>query len=46
MREFLSILTRIHVISRHVLKDRPNISDPSKRHDKQLILFDINGKLA
>ena len=29
-----------------VLKEGPNISDPTKRHDTALNLFDINGKLA
>ena len=29
-----------------VLKDDPNISDMTKRHDTQLTLFDINGKIA
>ena len=28
------------------LKDGPKISDTTKRHDTQLNLFDINGKLA
>ena len=28
-----------------MLKDGPNISDQTKRHDLQLTLFDINGKL-
>ena len=46
MREFLSIMTRIHVIDGHLLEDRPHISDPTKRHDKQVILFDINKKLT
>ena len=46
MRDFLSTLTRIHVISGHVLKDRPDISDPTKRHDTQVTLFDFNKKLA
>ena len=39
-------MTRIHVIDRHVLKDCPNISHPTNRHDKQPTLFDINRKLA
>ena len=30
----------------NVLKDGPNISDTTKRHDKQLTFSDINGKLA
>ena len=30
----------------NVLKDGPNISDKTKRHDTQLALFDINGKIA
>ena len=30
----------------NVLKDGSNISDPTKRHDAQLILFDINQKLG
>ena len=30
----------------NVLKDDPNISDPTNRHDTQLNLFDINGKLV
>ena len=30
----------------NVLKDGPNISDSTKRHDTQLTFFDINGKLA
>ena len=46
LREFLSTMTRIHVIGGHILKDRPAISDPTKRHDKQLTLFDINKKLT
>ena len=29
-----------------MLKDGPKISDPTKRHDTQVTLFDINGKLA
>ena len=39
-------MTTIHVIGRHFLKDRPNISDPTKRHDKQLTFFNINGNMA
>ena len=39
-------MTRIHVIDGHLLEDRPHISDPTKRHDKQVILFDINKKLT
>ena len=30
----------------NVLKGGPNVSDATKRHDTQLTLFDINGKLA
>ena len=30
----------------NLLKDGPNISDPTKRHDTQLSLFDINENLA
>ena len=30
----------------NVLKDGPTISDPTKRHDTQLTLFDINGNLV
>ena len=30
----------------NVLKGGPNISDPTKRHDTELTLFDINGQLA
>ena len=30
----------------NVLKDDPNISDLTKRHDTQLNLFDVNGKLV
>ena len=30
----------------NVLKSGPKISDPTKRHDNQLNLFDINGALA
>ena len=30
----------------NVLKDVPYISDPTKRHDTQLTLVDINGKFA
>ena len=30
----------------NVLKSGPKISDPTKRHDTQLNLFDINGTLA
>ena len=29
-----------------LLKDGPNNSDPTKRHDTQLSVFDIDGKLA
>ena len=29
-----------------MLKNGLNISDPTKRHDTQLDLFDINAKLA
>ena len=46
LHEFLSIMTTIHVIGRHFLKERPNISDPTKRHDKQLTFFNINGNMA
>ena len=46
LQEFLRIMTRVHVIALNLLKDSPNISDPTKRHDKQLSLFDINGNLA
>ena len=30
----------------NVLKDDPNISDPTKRHDAQIALFDSNGKFT
>ena len=30
----------------NVLKKCPNISDPTKRHERQLNFFDINEKLA
>ena len=30
----------------NLLKDGPNISDSTGRYDRQLILFDINEKLA
>ena len=30
----------------NVLKDGPNMSDPTKRHDRKLTFFDINGKLS
>ena len=33
-------------IGRYFLKDYPNISHPTKRHDKQLTFFDINGQFA
>ena len=46
LREFLSIMTRIHVIGRQLLKYRPNMSDPTKRDDEQLTFLDINGKLS
>ena len=29
-----------------MLKSAPKISDPTKRHEKQLNLFDVNGTLA
>ena len=36
----------IHVIGVKVLKKCPKILNPTKTHDIQLSLFDINGKLA
>ena len=30
----------------NVLKDGPKISNPTKRQDKQLTFFDLNGELA
>ena len=39
-------MTRIYVIECQHVKRGPKISDPTKRHDALLILFDINGRLA
>ena len=39
-------MTRIHVMGRERVEKGPKISDPTKRRDTQLNLFDINGILA
>ena len=45
-REFVSIMTIIHVIGVNASKTGPEISYPTKRQDTQVNLFDINGTLA